>query len=252
MNIKIDRKTISERIRRMKKIQPSLFIVVSLVGIVLSSCAPASTPTTTLVSPTDTLVQLTDTQAAVDTPIPATETPEPEPTEVPPTDTAVVPTATLAPFELSSTAFDANQTIPVRHACHGDNLSPELIWTQPPAGTQSFALIMDDPDAVGVVGYVWDHWLFFNIPANVFSLPEGIPQDAELPDGSRQGQNSGNRIGYGGPCPPSGQTHGYVFTVYALDIMLELESGVSKDQILEASNGHVLAEAQLVGMYTSP
>jgi len=156
------------------------------------------------------------------------------------------------PFELTSGAFEAEQPIPVRHACHGENLSPPLAWNQPPPGTESFVLVMEDPDAVGVVGFVWDHWLLFNVAADVRALSEGIPQDAELPDGSRQGQNSFNQLGYGGPCPPSGQTHGYVFTLYAVDTILELEGGAGKDEILGAIEGHILAQAQLVGLYTSP
>ena len=111
---------------------------------------------------------------------------------------------------------------------------------------------MDDPDAVSVAGFVWDHWVLFNLPADIFSLPEGVPPDAELPDGSRHGQNSFKRLGYGGPCPPSGQTHHYVFTLYALDTQLELGAGASKDEILEGLDGHVLTQTQLVGLYTSP
>jgi Raf kinase inhibitor-like YbhB/YbcL family protein len=116
----------------------------------------------------------------------------------------------------------------------------------------SFALIMDDPDAVPVAGFVWDHWLLFNLPVQVTSLAEGVPQDGELADGSRQGQNSANRLGYAGPCPPGGQTHGYVFRLYALDTTLELPAGASKEEILGAMEGHILAQAELVGMYTAP
>jgi hypothetical protein len=111
---------------------------------------------------------------------------------------------------------------------------------------------MEDPDAVSVVGFVYDHWLLFNIPAEVVALPEGVPRGSELDDGSRQGENSGKRIGYDGPCPPSGQTHEYVFKLYALDTMLDLDAGVTKDQINAALEGHILGEAQLVGTYKSP
>jgi hypothetical protein len=113
-------------------------------------------------------------------------------------------------------------------------------------------LVMDDPDAVDVVGFVWDHWLLFNLPADVLALSEGVPRDAELPEGSRQGRNSSDQLGYGGPCPPSGETHSYVFTLYAVDTFLEFEEGVGKEDILRAIEGHVLAQAELVGLYTSP
>jgi Raf kinase inhibitor-like YbhB/YbcL family protein len=158
----------------------------------------------------------------------------------------------MVDFELTSSAFQSEQPIPSRHACHGEDLSPPLAWKGVPEGTQSLVLIMDDPDAVAVAGYVWDHWLLFNIPPETKYLPEGISANAELSDGSRHGQNSFRRLGYGGPCPPGGQTHRYSFTLYALDIPLDLESGAIKDDILVAMEGCVLAKAQLIGLYTSP
>jgi Raf kinase inhibitor-like YbhB/YbcL family protein len=155
-------------------------------------------------------------------------------------------------FQLTSPAFEDGGTIPVRHACHGEDRSPPLAWTEPPTGTQSFALLMDDPDAVDVVGFVWDHWVLYNLPPETRSLPEGLPPNPELPDGSRQGETSFRRIGYGGPCPPSGQTHAYGFRLYALDTHLALEPGATKDQVLEAMQGYVLDQAELIGRYTSP
>jgi Raf kinase inhibitor-like YbhB/YbcL family protein len=166
---------------------------------------------------------------------------------VPPTSTS-----TLGPFELSSTAFASEETIPPAYACHGADVSPALEWTEPPAGTQSFALIMDDPDAVQVVGFVWDHWLLFNLPAETRKLPGEIPPDGELPDGSRHGMNSFPRLGYDGPCPPGGRTHRYIFTLYALDTLLDLDVGVKKADLLAAMEGHILAEAIYAGNYTSP
>jgi len=180
----------------------------------------------------------------------------PVPPIAPPTalPVATVPPAlpTAQPFALTSSAFEADSLIPARYSCHGANVSPPLAWSAPPAGTQSLALVMEDPDAVKVVGSVWDHWLLFNLPADVLSVPEGVPQKSELPDGSRQGQNSGRGLGYGGPCPPGGQTHGYRFTVYAVDTALALKSGATKAEILHAIDGHILAQAQLVGRYASP
>ncbi|MGC8855881.1 MAG: YbhB/YbcL family Raf kinase inhibitor-like protein [Anaerolineae bacterium] len=147
---------------------------------------------------------------------------------------------------LSSPAFGAGQPIPVTYSCRGRDISPALEWGDPPASTQSFALIMDDPDApVGT----WDHWVLYNIPASVRRLPEAIPAEASLPDGSLHGKNSWGRLGYGGPCPPSG-THRYFFRLYALDTTLPLSSGASKKQVLEAMKGHILAQAELMGTFS--
>jgi len=223
-----------------------LVITTSLVALIMGSCAPAPTPTPTPLPPTDISLPPSDTPVPTDTPLPPTNT------AVPPTETLPPPTPMPVLFELTSAAFEPGQPIPVRHACHGENLSPPLAWSQPPPGTESYVLVMDDPDAVGVVGFVWDHWLLFNVPANVLSLSEGLPRDAELSDGSRQGQNSSKRLGYDGPCPPSGQTHSYVVTLYAVDTILALEPGAGKGDILQAIDGHILAQAQLVGLYTSP
>ena len=149
-------------------------------------------------------------------------------------------------FEVTSSAFVQGEPIPVKYTCDGDDISPPLAWGDPQEGVRSFALINDDPDApVGT----WVHWVLFNLPADARSLPERVPPDAELPDGSRHGQNSWRRLGYGGPCPPSG-THRYFFKLYALDTALELDTGADKKQVLEAMEGHILAEAELVGVYS--
>lgn len=148
-------------------------------------------------------------------------------------------------MELKSSAFGYGQSIPVRYTCDGQDISPPLEWTDPPPGTQSFALIMDDPDApVGV----WDHWVLFNIPPETRSLPEGVPPDPDLAQGGRHGRNSWKRLGYGGPCPPGG-THRYFFRLYALDTVLNLSSGATKKDVLRAMEGHILAQAELMGTY---
>jgi Raf kinase inhibitor-like YbhB/YbcL family protein len=149
-------------------------------------------------------------------------------------------------FELTSSAFAQGETIPVRYACDGDDVSPPLDWGDPPEGTQSFALVNDDPDAPAGI---WDHWILFNLPGEARSLPEGVPLEAELPDGSRQGQNSWRRLGYGGPCPPSG-THRYFFKLYALGTTLDLASSANKKQLLQAMEGHILGQAELMGVYS--
>jgi Raf kinase inhibitor-like YbhB/YbcL family protein len=148
-------------------------------------------------------------------------------------------------FELTSTAFAHNQPIPRKYTCDDENISPPLAWGEPPAGTKSFALIMDDPDAPAGI---WVHWVIFNIPASVRSLGEGIPTDTSLSDGSRQGNNSANRCGYRGPCPPEG-THRYFFKLYALDRTLDLPEGTDKKMLLDAMRGHTLGEATLMGTY---
>jgi Raf kinase inhibitor-like YbhB/YbcL family protein len=149
-------------------------------------------------------------------------------------------------FQLTSTAFKHGETIPRKYSCDGQDISPPLAWGDPPQGTQSFALIMDDPDAPAGV---WVHWVLYNLPAGSRGLPEAVPTDAQLADGSRQGKNSWGKVGYGGPCPPRG-THRYFFRLYALDRALDLAAGASKEQLLKAMEGHILTQAELMGKYT--
>ena len=152
------------------------------------------------------------------------------------------------PFELTSTAFAPGEPIPRKYTCDGEDISPPLQWSDPPQDTQSFALIADDPDApVGT----WVHWSLYNLPAETRALAEAVPSDADLPDGSRHGQNSWRRLGYGGPCPPTG-THRYFFKfkLYALDTALDLTAGASKEQLIQAMEGHILAQTELMGLYT--
>ena len=163
-----------------------------------------------------------------------------------PTPAVESPAAPEITFELTSTAFAHEEPIPPKYTCDGQDISPPLQWSDPPQGTQSLALICDDPDApVGT----WVHWVLYNLPAEARSLPEAVPSEAELPDGSRHGQNSWRRLDYGGPCPPSG-THRYFFKLYALDTMLDLEAGEGKKQVLQAMEGHILAQAELMGVYS--
>jgi Raf kinase inhibitor-like YbhB/YbcL family protein len=150
------------------------------------------------------------------------------------------------PFELTSPVFAPGESIPTRYTCDGDDISPPLEWTDPPAGTQSLALICDDPDApVGT----WVHWVLYNLPPDARSLSEAVPSDAELPGGGLHGENSWRRLGYGGPCPPSG-THRYFFKLYALGMVLGLDAGADKKQVLQAMEGYVLAQAELMGVYS--
>jgi len=149
-------------------------------------------------------------------------------------------------LELKTTAFAAGGAIPKKFTCDGPDVSPALSWGDAPAGTQSFALIMDDPDApVGT----WVHWVLYDLPATTRELPEGVPTDGQLASGARQGTNDFRKLGYGGPCPPSGPAHRYFFKLYALDTKLNLKAGASKADLEKAMKGHVLAQAELMGRY---
>ena len=149
-------------------------------------------------------------------------------------------------FSITSTAFPNGGNIPRKFTCDGADASPELSWTAPPSGTQSFALIADDPDAP--VGN-WTHWVLYDLPAGTASLPEDVPKSEELPNGARQGRNDFRRIGYGGPCPPPGKPHRYFFRLYALNSKLNLKPGATKADVEKAIEGHVLAKAELMGKY---
>ena len=148
---------------------------------------------------------------------------------------------------LTSTAFVDGKNIPDQYSCWGEGNSPPLEWSGAPNGTNSFALIMDDPDAPSGT---YTHWVIYNIPSSSTGLAEAIAPDAQLADGSVQGTNSSRRTGFTSPCPPSG-THRYYFKLHALDTVLDLPSGASKDQLLKAMQGHVLAQGQLMGTVTS-
>ena len=149
-------------------------------------------------------------------------------------------------FTISSSSFQNGANIPKKFTCDGTDVSPELRWSSPPAGTQSFALIADDPDApVGT----WTHWVLFDLPAETTSLPENVAKVEELPTGGRQGRNDFRKIGYGGPCPPPGKPHRYFFKLYALDTRLNLKPGASKQEIEQAMQGHILGKAELMGKY---
>ncbi|MCL5998562.1 MAG: YbhB/YbcL family Raf kinase inhibitor-like protein [Chloroflexi bacterium] len=147
---------------------------------------------------------------------------------------------------LGSPVFRAGNAIPAKYTCDGDNVSVPLQWADPPEGTASFAIIVDDPDAPSGT---FVHWVLYNLPADARDLPEGVATDATLLDGSRNGTNSARRSGYMGPCPPSG-THHYYFKLYALDTTPNLGAGATKDQLLQAIQGHILAEATLIGTYS--
>jgi len=153
------------------------------------------------------------------------------------------------PLKLISSAFSTGGNIPVEHTCEGADLSPPLSWSGIPAGTKSLALIVDDPDAPDPAAprMTWVHWLLYNLPPAAAGLPEGVAP-AALPAGTREGLNDWKRTGYGGPCPPIGR-HRYFHKLYALDTLLPDLERPSKVRLEKAMQGHVLAQAELIGFY---
>jgi Raf kinase inhibitor-like YbhB/YbcL family protein len=150
-------------------------------------------------------------------------------------------------LKLTSASFEADGDIPVRYSCDGANVSPALAWTDLRAATQSFTLIMDDPD---VPAKTVVHWLIYDIPAGTLSLPEGVPTKKKLADGSSQGQNIRKKAGYTGPCPEKGgPAHHYFFKLYALDSKTNLKPNATKDELEAAMKGHILAQAELIGRF---
>jgi Raf kinase inhibitor-like YbhB/YbcL family protein len=153
------------------------------------------------------------------------------------------PTRHLA---LTSAAFRDGESIPIRHTCDGEDLSPPLEWTGTPVETRSFALICEDPDAPRGT---WVHWLLWSLPADAVEIGQGVPPRPELPSGTRQGLNDGGDLGYAGPCPPPGKPHRYFFRLYALDTSLNLSPGANRSDLEAAMAGHVLAEGMTMGVY---
>jgi len=149
-------------------------------------------------------------------------------------------------FRLTSPAFENGKNVPNEFTCDGTDCSPPLIWTDPPPETETFALIVDDPDAPSGT---WVHWVLYNLPATDRGLSEGAGKDCKLPNGARQGRNDFGELGYNGPCPPPGAPHRYFFKVYALDCKLKLKLGVTKGELERAMKRHVLAKAELVGRF---
>lgn len=149
-------------------------------------------------------------------------------------------------FESKSSAFSAGQNIPKKFTCEGPDVSPALSWSEAPAGTQSFGLIMDDPDAPAGT---WVHWVLYNLPADTRELSENVPKDRELANGARQGTNDFKKVGYGGPCPPPGPAHRYFFKLYALDAPVNLKPGATKAELEKAMQNHILAQTELMGRY---
>ena len=149
-------------------------------------------------------------------------------------------------FKLTSTAFQEGQPIPRQYTCDGVNVSPPLEWSGAPPAAKTFAIICDDPDAPSGT---WVHWVVYDLPAENIGLVENLPPTENLKAGGFQGTNDFGKIGYGGPCPPSG-THRYFFKIYALDNYLSLKVGATKAFVEKAMEGHIVAQGQLMGTYS--
>ena len=169
---------------------------------------------------------------------PAATTPNPPTAQTPPGATAAI--------KLTSSAFADSQPIPRQHTCSGINISPPLEWTGIPKSAKTIAIVADDADAPGGT---WVHWVIYNLPADTIGMVENLPTTEDLKGGGFQGKNDFEKIGYGGPCPPSG-THRYFFKLYAIDTELPLKAGATKAELEKAMAGHVLAQGQLIGTYS--
>ena len=149
-------------------------------------------------------------------------------------------------WHFRSSVLHDGERIPKQYTCEGPDVSPPLAWTEPPPGTKSLALTVDDPDAPRGM---WVHWVLYNLLPQTQGLPEHVPKDITLLHGTLQGVNDFGQVGYGGPCPPPGASHRYVFALYALDEVVNLPPRATKAQLEQAMKGHLLAQARLSGLY---
>ncbi len=151
-------------------------------------------------------------------------------------------------LKLQTTAFKEGDRIPDKYTCNGENISPPLSWSKAESSFKSWALLLEDPDAPRGM---FTHWAIYNIPSNINSLPEAVPTTGKIQNGALQGKNDAMKLGYTGPCPPPGPVHHYNFNLYALDTMLDLSSGASRKQLLNAMQGHIVSQGKLSGIYQS-
>jgi Raf kinase inhibitor-like YbhB/YbcL family protein len=154
--------------------------------------------------------------------------------------------AASSKFELKTTSFTPGGFIPKRFTCEAANVSPALTWTDPPLGTQSFAIIEDDPDAPSGT---FVHWVVYDLPTAYRKLPEALSGNGQMPGGGRQGTNDFSRTGYSGPCPPPGRPHRYYIRLYAVDAILNLRPAATRKELDAAMQGHILAQAELMGRF---
>jgi Raf kinase inhibitor-like YbhB/YbcL family protein len=150
-------------------------------------------------------------------------------------------------IQITSNAFQEGESIPIKYTCDGQDRSPALIWSDIPEDSQTLALICEDPDAPSGT---FVHWIIYNISPTITELAEGVPSVELLPDGAIQGQNDFKRTGYGGPCPPPGDSpHRYFFRLYALDTEIQLRAGAGREEFARAIEDHILAGGHLMGTY---
>ncbi|HXB58559.1 MAG TPA: YbhB/YbcL family Raf kinase inhibitor-like protein [Candidatus Acidoferrales bacterium] len=149
-------------------------------------------------------------------------------------------------INVTSTAFEDGQPIPEKYTGQGDNVSPPLQWSDAPQQTKSFALICEDPDAPSGT---FTHWLVYNLPPTTISLDENVPKGQSMVYGFLQGKSDFGNVGYGGPAPPAGKVHHYIFKVYAVDIVLLLQGGGDRSDLVSAMNSHIIGEGELTGTF---
>ena len=149
-------------------------------------------------------------------------------------------------LQLETSSFEPGKEMPLKHAYYDENISPALKWSGVPPGTRSFAIVCEDPDAPVKV---WVHWVIYNIPRRIRELDSGIPSLEILDNGAIQGTNDFGEIGYGGPSPPAGFMHRYIFEIFALDTMLDLRPKATKTELYDAIRGHIIGKAKLIGTY---
>jgi Raf kinase inhibitor-like YbhB/YbcL family protein len=166
--------------------------------------------------------------------------PEPGGTQSSPT-----PNQDKPEIKLTSTAFKEGESIPRAYTCDGVSVSPPLEWSGVPKTAKTIAIVADDPDAPGGT---WVHWVLYNLPAANIGLVENLAATENLTAGGFQGKNDFGKVGFGGPCPPSG-THRYFFRIYALDSELPLKAGATKAELIKAMEGHTVGQGQLMGTY---
>ena len=154
--------------------------------------------------------------------------------------------AASSKIELKTTSFTPGGFIPKRFTCEAADVSPTLTWTDPPLGTQSFAIIEDDPDAPSGT---FVHWVVYDLPDAYRKLPEALSGNNQMPGGGRQGTNDFSRTGYNGPCPPPGRPHRYFIRLYAVDAILNLRPAATRKEVDAAMQGHILAQAELIGRF---
>ena len=150
---------------------------------------------------------------------------------------------------MSSPAFHEGDRIPAKYTCEGQDISPPIVWDDPPAGTESLTLVLEDPEDATAPGGVFTHWVLFNIPSSICEAPENVPPQAKLANGALQGKNDFGNIGYGGPCPDGTGPHRYRFSLYALNCSLDIKAGVTKKQVLDSMQGHIVARSEFTGVY---